>query len=137
MAPLLRRRDAIRGWACGRCWRLESAAETNQKGRMTKMTPIRRATLTVLALTLAVAGSLHATGEGRIIGTVVDESGAPVEGAKILLTRAGTSYKLEKTSDKKGQFMLLILDATQEYQLQVEKSGFNPYTGPIKPKLED
>lgn len=101
------------------------------------MTPIRRATLTALALTLGLAGSLHAAGEGRIIGSVVDESGAPVEGAKILLTRAGTNYKLEKISDKKGQFMLLILDATQEYQLHVEKAGFNPYDGPIKPKLED
>ena len=101
------------------------------------MTSIRRAALTVLALTPALAGSLHAAGEGRIIGTVVDESGAPIEGAKVLLTRPGTAYKLEKTSDKKGQVMLLILDATQEYQIHVEKEGFSGYEGPVKAKIED
>lgn len=101
------------------------------------MTSIRRAALTALALTLALASSLHAAGEGRIVGTVVDEAGAPVEGAKVLLTRQGTAYKLEKTSDKKGQFMLLILDATQEYQIHVEKAGYTSFEGPVKPKIED
>jgi len=102
------------------------------------MTSIRRAALTALVLALTVAGSLHAAGEGRIIGTVLDDaSSAPIEGAKVLLTRPGTAYKLEKTTDKKGQFMLLILDATQEYQVRVEKAGYSFYEGPIKPKLED
>jgi tetratricopeptide (TPR) repeat protein len=101
------------------------------------MIHIYRTALTALALTLAVSGSLHAAGEGRLIGTVVDEAGAPVQGARVLLTRAGTGYKLEKTSDKKGQVMLLILDATQEYQIRVEKEGFSPFEGPVKPKVED
>jgi tetratricopeptide (TPR) repeat protein len=101
------------------------------------MISIRRATLTALALMLIFASSLRAAGEGRIVGSVVDEAGAPVEGAKVLLTRQGTAYKLEKTSDKKGQFMLLILDATQEYQIHVEKAGFTSYEGPVKPKVED
>lgn len=99
---------------------------------------IRRAALTALALTFAAAGALHAAGEGRIIATVVDDaSGAPVEGAKVLLTRPGTGYKLEKTTDKKGQVMLLVLDATQEYQVHAEKDGYNPFEGPVKPKLQD
>ncbi len=101
------------------------------------MTSIHRAALTALALALVFAGPLRAAGEGRVIATVVDEAGAPVTGAKVLLTRSGTAYKLEKTSDKKGQVMLLILDATQEYQIRVEKEGFNPFEGPIKPKIED
>ena len=98
---------------------------------------IHRAARAALVLTLSFAGSLHAAGEGRIIGTIVDEAGAPVQDAKVLLTRPGTGYKLEKTSDKKGQVMLLILDATQEYQIHVEKEGFSTYEGPVKPKLED
>ena len=101
------------------------------------MTFIRRAALTALVLTLALAGSLHAVGEGRIIATVADEAGTPIQGAKVILTRPGTSYKLEKTTDKKGQVMLLILDATQEYQVHAEAAGFNPFEGPVKPKIED
>jgi tetratricopeptide (TPR) repeat protein len=101
------------------------------------MTSIHRAALTALALALLFDGALHAAGEGRIIATVVDEAGKPVEGAKVVLVRPGTAYKLEKTSDKKGQVMLLILDATQEYQIRVEKAGYVPFEEPVKPKVED
>jgi tetratricopeptide (TPR) repeat protein len=83
------------------------------------------------------AGPLHAAGEGRILGTVVDASGAPVAGAKVLLSRQGTSYKQEKKTDGKGTFTLLVLDATREYQIHVEKEGFLPVDEPIKAKIED
>jgi tetratricopeptide (TPR) repeat protein len=101
------------------------------------MTFIRRAVLAALALAFPLSGALHAAGEGRIIATVVDEAGKPLEGAKVVLVRPGTAYKLEKTSDKKGQVMLLILDATQEYQIHVEKAGYVPFEEPVKPKVED
>ncbi len=101
------------------------------------MTLIRRAALAALALTLAFAGSLQAGSEGRVAATVVDETGAVLEGAKVLVTRPGTNYKLEKTSDKKGQVMLLILDASYEYQVHVEKAGYKVFEGPVKPKIED
>jgi tetratricopeptide (TPR) repeat protein len=104
------------------------------------MASIRRAALAAIiapALALALAGTLLAAGEGRIIGTVLDDSKAPVEGAKVALTRPGTGYKLEKMTDKKGQFMLLILDATQNYQIHIEKEGYGPFEGPVKPKVDD
>ena len=101
------------------------------------MTSIRRATLTLVALSIALAGALHAVGEGRVVGTVQDEAGAPIEGAKVVLTEPGTTYRLDKVTDKKGQFMLLILDATKTYQIRVEKEGYNPFDGPLKPKIQD
>jgi tetratricopeptide (TPR) repeat protein len=101
------------------------------------MTSIRRAALTAIVLALAFRGALLAGDEGRIIATITDDKGAPVEGAKVTLTRTGTAYKLEKVSDKKGQVMLLVLDATQEYQLHIEKGGYGPYDGPVKPKVSD
>jgi tetratricopeptide (TPR) repeat protein len=103
------------------------------------MTSIRRAALALAALVLALgfSGALLAAGEGRIIATITDDKGAPVEGAKVVLTRAGTAYKIEKVSDKKGQVMLLVLDATQKYDLHIEKGGYGPYDGPVKPKVED
>ncbi|HEY0513179.1 MAG TPA: tetratricopeptide repeat protein, partial [Thermoanaerobaculia bacterium] len=101
------------------------------------MTSIRRAALAALLLAPAFAGAAQAAGEGRVIGTVVDEAGAPIEGAKAVLTRGESGYKLEKVSDRKGQFMLLILDATQTYQIHIEKAGYGSYQGEVKPKLED
>lgn len=98
---------------------------------------LRRAALAAFALTLAFTGALQAGSEGRVIGTVVDEKGTPLEGAKVLVTRLGANYKLEKTSDKKGQVTLLILDASQEYQVRVEKPGYKPFEGPIQPRMED
>src|SRR5436305_8339447 len=100
-------------------------------------TSIRRAALAALFSALAFTAALHAVGEGRIIATVTDDAGAPLEGATVTLTRAGAGYKLEKVSDKKGQVMLLVLDATQEYQLDIAKPGYGPYQGPVKPKLQD
>jgi tetratricopeptide (TPR) repeat protein len=100
-------------------------------------TSIRHAAIAALLLALASSGALHAVGEGRIIATVTDEAGTPIEGATVTITRAGAGYKLEKVSDKKGQVMLLILDATQEYQLAIAKAGYGPYEGPVKPKIQD
>jgi tetratricopeptide (TPR) repeat protein len=102
------------------------------------MIPIRRAIYTALLLAAVLAGSLRAAEEGRLLVTVTDDaSGAPIEGASIVLVRPGTSYKLEKKTDKKGQAQLLVLDATQNYQIRAEKDGYNPFEGPVKPKIAD
>jgi tetratricopeptide (TPR) repeat protein len=97
-----------------------------------------RALCAALALILfAFSLPAHAVGEGRILGTVVDASGAPVPDAKVLLTRKGTAYKQEKKSDAKGTFTLLVLDATQEYQIHIEKAGFLPVDESVKAKIQD
>jgi tetratricopeptide (TPR) repeat protein len=102
------------------------------------MTRTHRAALTALALVLALAGSLHAVGEGRVIGTVVDGKNNPVQGAKVLVTLPGvSSYKQEKTTDKAGKFTLLILDATQEYKVRIEKQGFQVFEEMLKPTLQE
>lgn len=102
------------------------------------MTPIRRSTYTALLLAAVLAGSLHAAEEGRLLVTVTDDaSGVPIDGASVVLVRPGTGYKLEKKTDKKGQAQLLVLDATQEYQIKAQKDGYNPFEGPVKPKIGD
>lgn len=100
------------------------------------MTRIHRAALTAFVLVLALAGSLHAVGEGRLVGTVQDGQAKGITGAKVVLTLAGvSSYKQEKTTDKNGKFTLLILDATKEYELRIEKEGFDPYVEKVKPLI--
>jgi tetratricopeptide (TPR) repeat protein len=100
-----------------------------------------RSALTALALILAVvlsAGPLHAVGEGRVIGTVTDGQNQPVQGAKVLVTLPGVaSFKQEKTTDKAGKFTLLILDATKEYKVHIEKEGFQPYEEALKPTIQE
>lgn len=96
------------------------------------------AALALAALVLALAGPLHAVGEGRIIGTVMDGQKKPVEGAKVLVTLPGVaSIRQEKKTDKDGKFTLLLLDATKEYKIQIEKEGFQPYEEMLKPTLQE
>ena len=96
-----------------------------------------RALAIALCLALALAASAHAVGEGRIVGTVLNPEGKPIPGIKITLTRPGTNFKQEKVTDNNGKFTVLILDATQEYVLRMEKAGYDPYEETIKPKPQD
>lgn len=111
---------------------------------MTRHHPASRrrcAALAALALILAsvlAAGPLHAVGEGRVLGTVEDGEKKPVAGAKIYVSLPGVAtYRQEKTTDKAGKFTLLILDATQEYVLRIERDGFLPYEESFKPRIGD
>jgi tetratricopeptide (TPR) repeat protein len=108
---------------------------------METMTRNHRAILTALVLLpllFTLAGPLHAVGEGRVIGTVMDGQNKPIQGAKILVTLPGVaSYKQEKTSDKAGKFTLLILDATKEYKVRIEKEGFQPFEEALKPTIQE
>ena len=96
-----------------------------------------RALSFALLAALALAASAHAVGEGRIIGTITDDQGAPLPGVKVTFTRPGTDYKQEKTSDAKGKFTILVLDATQEYTIRLDKEGYQPYEEVLKPKAQD
>lgn len=96
-----------------------------------------RALSVALLATLALAASAHAVGEGRVLGTVVDPQGQPIAGLKVTLTQPGTDYKLERTTDAKGKFSLLVLDATKEYVLRMEREGYDPFQETIKPKPGD
>lgn len=109
---------------------------------MDTMIRIQRAALAALALVLAFVlmpgGPLHAAGEGRVIGTVIDGQKKPIQGATILVTLPGVpSYKQEKKTDKSGKFTLLILDATQEYKIRIEKEGFQPFEEALKPTIQE
>ncbi len=93
--------------------------------------------LVVSVALFAPSGAL-AAGQGRILGTVVDEAGAPIPDVKIKITRpTQASYLQEKTTDKKGQFTVLVLDATVEYRFALEREGYEKIEMDLKPRLED
>jgi tetratricopeptide (TPR) repeat protein len=81
----------------------------------------------VIFLTLALGGcalqSQEGRGQGRLIGSVVDEAGTPVEGVKITLRYEQFTNTLTTTSNAKGQWGFIGL-GRGEITLTVEKEGY-------------
>ncbi len=91
-----------------------------------------------LLVLISVPPAAQAAGEGRLLGTVVDETGAPLPDVLVTVTREGANnYKQEKKSDKRGQFTIIVLDATVSYKFTLTKEGFLTLEQDIKLKLED
>lgn len=79
----------------------------------------------VLALPLAFPAA--AGQQGRILGTVTDGAGKPLEGVKITVTTSAIgNFKLVLTSDKDGKWGTILNDATLKYLYTFEKQGFQP-----------
>lgn len=75
-------------------------------------------------------------GEGRVLGTVVDASGTGVAGAVIKVTRADVvTFLMDKTSDAKGSFSVLLLDASRKYRFHIEKDGYAPLDQDVQPAV--
>jgi tetratricopeptide (TPR) repeat protein len=91
-----------------------------------------------LLLLAACAAAAHAIEQGRLLGTVVDAAGAPLSGVKVVITSPEMStFKLEKTTDARGQFSAIILDAPRAYRIRFEKQGYATLEQPLKLKIED
>ena len=84
------------------------------------------------ALALAVPAAAQST--GIIRGTVVDDKGQPVEGAKITIEMSGgTGRRFETKSDKKGEFLQVGLGSSP-YSVKAEKDklGSAPVTVTVR-----
>jgi len=75
------------------------------------------------ALALMFAPAVSASPTGSIAGSVKDQTGAMVSGAKLTLTNISTNAKMEAISDGNGGFQFLQL-APAAYTLRVEAGGF-------------
>lgn len=83
------------------------------------------AALTVLVLAPAglFAGGQDNIGRGRITGTVADESGQPLAGAKILVQIVGGTTTIEGVSDKKGRFAVAGM-GTGQWRITAALAGY-------------
>ncbi len=89
--------------------------------------------LFVLVISFAVTHMVFAGGQARLQGLVTDSKGNPIEGAKITVySEEISSYEKVFTSNKKGEFKGLILDATRYYRFLVEAEGYQPQELPFK-----
>jgi len=91
-----------------------------------------------LLLLSGFAAAAHAADQGRVLGTVVGAAGAPLAGVKVIITSPDmATYRVEKTTDARGQFSAIILDAQRQYTIHLEKQGYVTLEQPLKLKIED
>ena len=76
-------------------------------------------------LFLFAGSALAQTNKGGLTGTVFDETGAVVAGAKVVITNLGTGQAIELTTSEGGAFSAPLLDPV-EYRVAVESPGFKP-----------
>ena len=79
----------------------------------------------VAALLVAPFASAQSTG-GRIRGTVVDQSGGAIAGAKVLLVNEGNGTERDAESGATGEYIFLEVPVGS-YQIQVNQTGFKKY----------
>jgi tetratricopeptide (TPR) repeat protein len=80
--------------------------------------------LFVFCLSLTpILSSQEGRGRGRIHGTVYDEAGNPLEGAKVVAKYHGSDTRLESKSDKKGNWAMAGL-GTGDFRITISKEGY-------------
>ena len=80
-------------------------------------------------LALAIATPLAVLAQefrGAISGTVTDPSGAPIPGAKVIVTETRTSTINQTVTEGNGQYNVLFL-LTGDYDILVQAQGFKDY----------
>ena len=81
------------------------------------------AAIVAIAAALAVPPAFAQALYGAIVGTITDQSGAPVPGATVTATNSGTGLKVETVSDKEGNYAFRNLQPGT-YDLAISMSGF-------------
>lgn len=76
---------------------------------------------------LFLAALLHAAYQARVMGTITDSAGQPLEGVTIIVTTPRlTNFKITLKSDKGGKYSTVVNDATLPYHIRFEKEGYAP-----------
>ena len=77
----------------------------------------------ILGAVFCLSAGQEDMGRGRITGTVLDESGAPLEGALVVAQSMRSETKLEGRSDGKGKFAIAGL-GTGGWRITASKDGY-------------
>ena len=87
----------------------------------------KKALLALVACSLVClfAPLVHGQATGSFSGTVSDNSGAVIAGAKVTVTAQATNVSREGTTDDSGHFLVPLL-GVGIYTVRVEASGFKP-----------
>ena len=89
----------------------------------------RRLTLSFASLAIVALGVVCAAQTSRVAGavqgTVVDQTGSAIAGARVSLRNEGTNQTRTISANREGSFYAGELPVGQ-YELRVESSGFSP-----------
>ncbi len=98
---------------------------------MQRRVPIAVLCLSVLAVSLVIAGPLQAQAVGgSLSGTVTGPSGAAVSGAKVSVKNVATGQTVEAETNSSGVYKAANL-APGNYEISVAAQGFNPKTAEV------
>lgn len=87
----------------------------------------------IVLFLLAGASFVFAGAQARLEGRVTDSKGTPIPDAEITITTPEvTTFNKVLTTDSKGEFKMLLLDATRHYVFHVEAPGYQAEERPFK-----
>lgn len=93
---------------------------------------------TLLTASLFTATAAEAQAFGRVKIVVLDPEGNPVEGAVVqAVSEELGNFDKSGETNKKGQWVLSVVDATKIYQISVKAEGYPEYLLEIKPRIRD
>jgi tetratricopeptide (TPR) repeat protein len=79
----------------------------------------------VALLFFVLADHARGSAQGRVTGKVTDSAGAPIDGVTITLTTPDIkNFKISVKTDKRGQYGMIVNDATHRYRMRFERDGF-------------
>ena len=87
-----------------------------------------------VAALVAITNDAAAQAGGRISGKIADQAGKPIEGVQVTaISPTMESFKAEKTTNKKGKFVIAFTDSTASYVIELKKEGYQTIVAPINP----
>jgi tetratricopeptide (TPR) repeat protein len=88
----------------------------------------------VSAAILFAAGDVAAQAGGRVQATVLDEAGEPIKDVAVVVTSPDMeTIRVEKTTNKKGKFLVAFSDSGISYVVELKKDGYKTVVAPINP----
>src|SRR5436190_19349450 len=79
---------------------------------------------------LALPAAAQSPNTGSIVVVVVDQTGAVIAGAQVVVTNSATSARREALSNQEGSVTVPTLPLTGEYRVAVTKPGFTADDAP-------
>ena len=87
-----------------------------------------------MAALVAVTNDAGAQAGGRVAGKVEDQAGKPIEGVQVTaFSPAMDDFKIEKTTNSKGKFVLSFTNAAMPYAVELKKEGYQTLVSRVDP----